>query len=283
MGVGYRCAREGFHKRTYPEPRRGLTTTVSTPASPAPYDADVIVVGAGPAGSATAYHLARQGLDVLVLEKTAFPREKVCGDGLTPRAVKQLVAMGVDTSPASGWARNIGLRIISGGRTLHMRWPDLSTFPDYGLTRTRKDFDEVLAGRATAAGARIQQRTTVTGPVRHDRTGRIEGVTAKHDGTTTTYRAQLVVAADGNSSRLGVQAGRERLDNRPMGVAVRTYYESPTSRDELAREPSRALGRRQAAPRLRLDLRRSATAPSTSGSASSTPARRSARSTTRRC
>ena len=200
---------------------------MSTPASPAPYDADVIVVGAGPAGSATAYHLARQGLDVLVLEKTAFPREKVCGDGLTPRAVKQLVAMGVDTSPASGWARNIGLRIISGGRTLHMRWPDLSTFPDYGLTRTRKDFDEVLAGRATAAGARIQQRTTVTGPVRHDRTGRIEGVTAKHDGTTTTYRAQLVVAADGNSSRLGIQAGRERLDNRPMGVAVRTYYESP--------------------------------------------------------
>ena len=59
-------------------------------------DADVIVVGAGPAGSTAAYHLARHGLTVLVLEKSQFPREKVCGDGLTPRAVKQLVKMGVD-------------------------------------------------------------------------------------------------------------------------------------------------------------------------------------------
>src|SRR5690606_20010255 len=59
-------------------------------------DADVIVVGAGPAGSSAAFYLARSGLDVLLLEKTRFPREKVCGDGLTPRAVKELVAMGVD-------------------------------------------------------------------------------------------------------------------------------------------------------------------------------------------
>src|SRR5205085_11126556 len=65
-------------------------------------EADVIVVGAGPGGSSAAYHLARHGLTVLVLEKTEFPREKVCGDGLTPRAVKQLVRMGVDTSPGTG-------------------------------------------------------------------------------------------------------------------------------------------------------------------------------------
>ena len=52
--------------------------------------ADVIVVGAGPAGSTTAFYLAQAGLDVLLLEKSHFPREKVCGDGLTPRAVKQL-------------------------------------------------------------------------------------------------------------------------------------------------------------------------------------------------
>src|SRR6476661_6277163 len=78
-------------------------------------DADVIVVGAGPGGSSAAYHLARSGLDVLLLEKTAFPREKVCGDGLTPRAVKQLVNMGIDTSPEAGWKQNEGLRIIGGG------------------------------------------------------------------------------------------------------------------------------------------------------------------------
>lgn len=77
--------------------------------------ADVIVVGAGPAGSTTAYYLAKAGLDVLLLEKTAFPREKVCGDGLTPRATKQLVSMGIDISEEAGWLRNKGLRIIGGG------------------------------------------------------------------------------------------------------------------------------------------------------------------------
>ena len=61
-------------------------------------EADVIVVGAGPAGSATAAHLAQAGLAVTLLEKSAFPREKVCGDGLTPRAVTQLVKLGIDTS-----------------------------------------------------------------------------------------------------------------------------------------------------------------------------------------
>ncbi len=199
---------------------------------PSGFDADVIVVGAGPAGSATAYHLAQRGLDVLVLEKTAFPREKVCGDGLTPRAVKQLIEMGIDTSPGNGWAHNVGLRIIGGGHRLEIHWPDLATFPDYGLTRTRKDFDEILARQAQKAGARILERTAVIGPVRDDRSGRIVGVTARTtdaDGTKhaeMTYRAPLVVAADGNSSRLSVASGRERLENRPMGVAVRTYYRS---------------------------------------------------------
>jgi geranylgeranyl reductase family protein len=199
---------------------------VATPA----YDADVIVVGAGPGGSAASYHLARQGLDVLTLEKTQFPREKVCGDGLTPRAVKALVGMGVDTTPANGWARNIGLRILGGGQALHLHWPDLSSFPDYGLTRTRKDFDELLADQAQRAGARIQQRTSVTGPVRAD-DGRIVGVTARHDGEERSYRAPLVIAADGNSTRLSIGAGRVRREDRPMGVAVRTYYRSPYTSD----------------------------------------------------
>jgi menaquinone-9 beta-reductase len=64
--------------------------------------ADVIVVGAGPAGASAAYHLAEAGVDVLLLEKSTFPRDKICGDGLTPRAVRQLVAMGIDLD-APGW------------------------------------------------------------------------------------------------------------------------------------------------------------------------------------
>ncbi len=201
-------------------------------------DADVIVVGAGPAGATTAYHLAQSGLDVLLLEKTAFPREKVCGDGLTPRAVKQLISLGIDTSPEAGWLHNQGLRIVGGKHRLELRWPDLSSFPDYGLVRPRMDFDEIVARQAVKAGARLHERTNVGGPVLDPRTGRILGVTARQvedDGTKgpeTTYRAPLVIAADGNSTRLSLAMGLRKRDDRPMGVAVRTYYTSPRHDDD---------------------------------------------------
>ena len=196
-------------------------------------DADVVVVGAGPAGSATAYHLAQNGLDVVLLEKTQFPREKVCGDGLTPRAVKQLVAMGVDTSERAGWLHNRGLRIIGGGHRLELEWPELASYPHHGLVRPRADFDELLARRAQKAGARLLERTPVVGPLRDERTGRVAGVLAKDDqGTRLAYRAPLVIAADGNSSRLSVAAGRIKRDDRPLGVAVRTYYRTPRHDDE---------------------------------------------------
>src|SRR5262249_56840001 len=80
--------------------------------------ADVIVVGAGPAGASAALRLAQAGLDVLVLEKARFPREKVCGDGLTPRAVKALTGMGVPMAPADGWRRTKGVRMVAGGAQL---------------------------------------------------------------------------------------------------------------------------------------------------------------------
>ncbi|MPZ96264.1 MAG: geranylgeranyl reductase family protein [Propionibacteriales bacterium] len=200
--------------------------------------ADVIVVGAGPAGSTAAYHLARGGLDVLLLEKTVFPREKVCGDGLTPRAVRSLIRMGLDLDEP-GWVKNHGLRIVGGGHQIELPWPDLASYPSFGLVRTRLDFDDILARQAVKEGARLHERTAVTGPVKDDRTGRVVGVTARtmddagrKTGDEREFRAPVVIAADGNSARLALSMGWTKRDDRPMGVAVRTYYTSPRHDDD---------------------------------------------------
>ncbi|QKW11756.1 geranylgeranyl reductase family protein [Verrucosispora sp. NA02020] len=196
-------------------------------------DADVIVVGAGPGGSATAYHLARHGVRVLLLEKTEFPREKVCGDGLTPRAVRQLIRMGVDTSPEAGWLHNRGLRVIGGGVRLELDWPDLASFPNYGLVRTRLDFDDLLVQRATSAGATLRTNVNVTGPVLDDN-GRVIGVEAEDgpDKAPATFHAPLVVAADGVSGRFPLALGLAKREDRPIGVAVRRYYRSEARHDD---------------------------------------------------
>ncbi|MFC4335338.1 geranylgeranyl reductase family protein [Salininema proteolyticum] len=199
-------------------------------------DADVVIVGAGPGGAAAAYHLARRGLDVLLLEKTRFPREKVCGDGLTPRSVAALLRMGIDTSEANGWIRNRGLRVVTRDVRLELDWPELDDFPNYGLTRTREDFDQMLAEKAVEAGARLECGVNVAGPL-FDLAGRVCGVQARREdpdaprgrkdlGDPVEFRAPVVIAADGVSSRFALSLGLKRNEKRPMGVAVRRYYKS---------------------------------------------------------
>ncbi|MBO3747054.1 geranylgeranyl reductase family protein [Streptosporangiaceae bacterium NEAU-GS5] len=202
--------------------------SVPAPARRNAVDADVIVVGAGPAGSTTAFYLAQAGLDVLLLEKAHFPREKVCGDGLTPRAVKELLAMGVDID-APGWIRNRGLRVKGRGVTLEMDWPELHSYPAFGLVRVRKDFDRILADTAVAAGVRLIQGANVNAPVLDDRSGHVVGV---RTASGETFRSRLVVAADGNSTRLSLAMGLHKREDRPVAVAVRTYYTSPRHEDD---------------------------------------------------
>ncbi|MGF1427237.1 geranylgeranyl reductase family protein [Kitasatospora sp. LaBMicrA B282] len=194
-------------------------------------DAQVVVIGAGPAGSAAAGHLARAGVDVLLLEKDDFPRDKVCGDGLTPRGVRQLLRLGIDVN-APGWRRSRGMRLHCAGRRVDVDWPALGDCPDFGLTRTRHDFDQLLAQHARAAGARLHTGTKVTAPLA-DAAGRLTGVSAvTADGSTTEYRAPLVIAADGASARTALATGWPRDRRRPLATAVRRYYRSQAFADD---------------------------------------------------
>jgi geranylgeranyl reductase family protein len=192
--------------------------------------ADVVVVGAGPAGSSAAWWLAQAGLDVAVLEKAAFPREKVCGDGLTPRGVKALLDMGID--PA-GWVRHKGLRVTGGGQVVEVDWPQLENWPSYSVVRPRSELDAMLADHAVAAGARLHTEVTVTDPLL-DEAGRVVGVHAQAgpDRTPGTWTAPLVISAEGLSGRLAKSLGLVRREDRPLGVAVRRYVRTPHSADD---------------------------------------------------
>ncbi|MGH2739886.1 MAG: geranylgeranyl reductase family protein [Actinomycetota bacterium] len=185
---------------------------------------DVLVVGGGPAGSATAYHLARRGVDVLVVDKATFPREKVCGDGLAPRGVKALLGMGVDpTEP--GFVRIDGLRSFGLGVEMELPWPKLEAFPDYGLVRTRHDLDHLLLQKAVKAGAIVWEGTDAIAPAMEGVW--VTGASLRQNGSTQEVRARFVVACDGASSRFGQRAGIRRNPARPIGIAARRYFRSP--------------------------------------------------------
>ncbi|MET3920255.1 geranylgeranyl reductase family protein [Arthrobacter sp. UYEF20] len=199
---------------------------------------NVLIVGAGPAGSTAAYYLAQAGINVTVLEKTSFPREKVCGDGLTPRAVREIQKLGLPHPETEGWRHNKGLRLRAGGRSIELPWPEVSDFPQYGLIRTRLGFDEELARHAQSAGAVVLERHSVTEALSSE-DGRVTGVraallddTGRKTGETRDFTADVVLAADGNSSRTAVSLGIRKRDDRPLGVAVRTYFTSPRHDDD---------------------------------------------------
>jgi len=205
---------------------------VSTqPAAQTPVTwADAVVVGAGPSGAAAAYHLARAGRDVIMLEKASFPRDKSCGDGLTPRAVQALRGLGMDKEAegdAPGWARQEALHMHGGGVVLRLPWPQLPEFPAHSVTAPRTVFDEALARNAEQAGAQLWERHDAREPVYADAGHhRVGGVAYRSPDGDGVVRAPVVIAADGRASRFATQLGVGRDDDGPMGVAIRTYYRS---------------------------------------------------------
>src|SRR3954447_4024507 len=187
---------------------------------------DVLVVGGGPSGAACAYWLADAGHDVLVLEKKRYPREKTCGDGLTPRSVKQLHDIGL-AAELGGHHRFDGLRSIAFGRTLELRWPEHPEFPSYGYVVTRKDLDHLVIQRAEKAGATLWEASEAIEPLVE--AGLVRGATVKRKDSDdlVDVRARYVVVADGANSRFGRSLGTSRNRDYPLGMAIRGYYDSP--------------------------------------------------------
>jgi geranylgeranyl reductase family protein len=189
----------------------------------------VLVVGGGPGGASTAFWLARNGVDVHLVEKKVYPREKACGDGLTPRAVKELLDMGFDFDGLD-LHRIDGLRAYAGDVMIEMPWPQHTEFPDWGATMRRADLDGAVAKLAQDQGAVVEQGTTAT-PITDG--GRITSVTLVNAESERSVTPDFVVIADGSNSRFGRGVGANRRKDFPFGLAVRAYFESPTSDDSF--------------------------------------------------
>ena len=199
---------------------------------------DVLVVGGGPSGAACAYWLASAGHDVVVVERKRYPREKTCGDGLTPRSVKQLEDMGLGEDLAGAGHRFSGLRSHGFGRTLELSWPDHPELPSYGYVITRKDLDALVAERAAKAGATVWDGTEALEPlvegglvrgalVKRKAAPDSQGDSAVGDGSPVEVRARYTVVADGANSRFGRSLGTSRNRAYPLGMAIRGYWLSP--------------------------------------------------------
>ena len=189
---------------------------------------EVLVVGAGPAGAAAAYWLARDGHEVTLVERKTFPRDKTCGDGLTPRAILQLAEMGFDFS-VPGFHRITGLRSYAGDRVmLEMNWPEHSRFPRWGGVIRRRELDQQVADLARGQGVTIREKTEAR-PLADN--GALKEVELRANGTAERIRPKVVIVADGALNRFGRHLGVTRRKDYPLGLAARGYYRSPRSSD----------------------------------------------------
>ena len=205
---------------------------------------DLLIIGAGPAGAAAAYWAAKRDLKVLAVDKKHFPREKTCGDGLTPRAVKELSDMGLEGAFAD-WHRHEGLRVRAHGAVLELPWPSHPTYPDYGFVVRRRDLDSLVAQQAKSAGADVRHGTEAVRPLLNASNGNLasnghiagaeplSGAELRDtaSGEIERVKARYVIVADGANSRFGRALGARRNRSLAQGMAIRTYYASPVHDD----------------------------------------------------
>jgi geranylgeranyl reductase family protein len=191
-------------------------------------DAQVIVVGGGPAGSSTAWFLARMGIDVLLLDRARFPRDKTCSEYLSPQASKVLEKMGVlERIEESGAAQLAGMRVHApNGKTIHGEFVADHGFRghrDRGLAVRRIVLDSMLLDQARSAGVRVEESTRVV-DVARDSTGRVTGVVTSREGNSRELGSTLVVGADGLRSVVGRRLGLIRRAGWPRRIALVAHY-----------------------------------------------------------
>lgn len=178
---------------------------------------DVAIIGAGPAGAAAAIHAARAGYETLLVDGARFPRDKTCGDGLTPRAMHQLEKLGLDVNPEY---RSLGLKLHGFGGSVTAPWPQ--TYPvQTGTALPRLHFDNLVVDAARQAGATLWTGTPATAPelsgnrIVSFRVGEAE------------VRARWIIVADGVRSTFSKQLGRTWHKDEVYGIAARSYATSP--------------------------------------------------------
>lgn len=195
-----------------------------TSASQLPIEADVLVVGAGPAGSAAAAWAARAGRDVVLADSATFPRDKTCGDGLTPRAIAELDRLGIGEW-VRGRAENRGLRLSGFGQELQLEWPG-GSLPSVGSAVPRTELDDRIRSTAIESGATMIQGAKAV-DIRLDN-AKVVSVTFSNGHEISCNR---LIVADGVRSTLGKKLGRQWHRDTTFGVAARAYISSERSSD----------------------------------------------------
>lgn len=190
-------------------------------------DAEVIVVGGGPAGAASAWALARNGVDVLVMDRARFPRPKACAEYLSPEAARILNEMGALAPLEAAGATTLGgMRVLVRGESFEGRFTGAHRwrgFRDRGLAVRRERLDALLIDRARAAGARVVEGTRTLDVIRGGN-GSVAGVVAECDGSQREFRAAHVVGADGLRSVVARRLGLARRLRWPTRYAFVTHY-----------------------------------------------------------
>lgn len=185
-------------------------------------ETEILVVGAGPAGSSAAAWAARNGHEVTIIDKEKFPRDKPCGDGLTPRAVKELTSLGLADWLATK-PKNIGLRAAGFGQELLLPWKSPS-LPDWGSAVPRLELDNQILEVARAAGVSINDGCAAEDVEVVN--GAINKVITKTANETIEYKVKNVIIADGVRSHLGRKLNRTWHRDTAYGVAARAYIKS---------------------------------------------------------